>query len=647
MSVRKTMAVMAGFLLAAPCAQAAQALQAKQLAGPPSDFAAMRTPAPAASAILSKTALIPVALTTGKSGAGWSTRIPVEGERLRVVVLSGGDRSWKLSMTSATGERRDAASLAKSMAASQFGLGGDTHPADIYTLDDISTGTWQVSIDAPAAAARNGFLLVEGDAATELSSHVAHGRHLVGESQAIVASLAHTASDDRIALGNAAGRIARASLRVTAPDGSRSEHPMADDGASDDGLAGDGVFGARFPAPKAGQYLAQVVIEGSNVAGGAILRSSEHVVPVVERSLALRGAGAQGKALDAGRLALEIEVDDAAKGLQHYRAWGEVWGRGSDGAPVAVAWVGGMVTPAAGRVSLALDERWLVRAGAAAPFEIRNLRLEHPDHSVTIAAAERLPLSLPKRRSTLAAHEVEIDDTMTMGPRPAPTGDAKAVGGKLMLVHGYCSGGVWPASQFSSAISFADFNQNRSHDQFARLIASFGAAYPSFGVVAHSQGGAASLHLYTYYWSGLDYATPTTARLIQSVGTPYQGTNLSGILASLGSWFGVGCGSNSDLTYSGASSWLAGIPASSRAKVNYYTTAFRSTNWYTNDYCNFATDLVLSDPEDGTTERAYGQLPSGVNRGHVTGQCHTAGMRDPAQYLDSSRNATMNANAAR
>jgi hypothetical protein len=164
-------------------------------------------------------------------------------------------------------------------------------------------------------------------------------------------------------------------------------------------------------------------------------------------------------------------------------------------------------------------------------------------------------------------------------------------------------------------------------------------------VVAHSQGGAASLHLYTYYWSGLDNATG--ARLIQSVGTPYQGTNLAGILATLGSWFGVGCSSNNNLSYSGAASWLAGIPTWARGKVNYYTTSFKLTNWYTNDYCQFATDLVLSDPEDGTTEQAKGQVSGAINRGHVTGQCHTAGMRDPAQYLNASRNSTMNTNAAR
>jgi hypothetical protein len=155
----------------------------------------------------------------------------------------------------------------------------------------------------------------------------------------------------------------------------------------------------------------------------------------------------------------------------------------------------------------------------------------------------------------------------------------------------------------------------------------------------------ASLHLYNYYWSGLDNAIGS--RLIQSVGTPYKGTNLAGVLAALGGIFGVGCGSNTDLTYTGAANWLAGISTASRAKVNYHTTSFKLTNWWTNDYCNFASDLVLGDPEDGTTEQANGQLSGGVNRGHVTGQCHTDGMRDPAQYRDAGRNSTMNANAAR
>ena len=145
----------------------------------------------------------------------------------------------------------------------------------------------------------------------------------------------------------------------------------------------------------------------------------------------------------------------------------------------------------------------------------------------------------------------EITDEMRMGVRPAKYNTDNAVGGKLMLVHGYCSGGnPFPVSQFSNYIVFSDPNKNRTHDQFANLIKNFGAAYPSFGIVAHSQGGAASLHLYTYYWSGLDYATGGS-RLIQTVGTPYQGTALAGNLAALGSVFGAGCGTNYDLTLFG------------------------------------------------------------------------------------------------
>ena len=58
---------------------------------------------------------------------------------------------------------------------------------------------------------------------------------------------------------------------------------------------------------------------------------------------------------------------------------------------------------------------------------------------------------------------------------------------------------------------------------------------------------------------------------------------------------------------------------------------------------NIATDLFLSDPDDGVVERSYAQLPGANNRGHKTGWCHTSGMRDPAQTSDSSRNSDMNA----
>jgi hypothetical protein len=460
-----------------------------------------------------------------------------------------------------------------------------------------------------------------------------------------VASLYAQTEQGELLYAKAGGQIASASLRVTAPDGEVQLLAMFDDGKHADGAAGDGIFGGDFLADKAGDYQAQVTVRGSNRFGRPLVRSAEHLLPIVEPTLQLAGTKASASSsINAGRLDLNIPVAGEKAG-RHYRGYAEVWGSDKNGAAIPVAWVSGMVEPKQGAVSFGLDTRWIALAGAQAPFELRNLRLEDSDVFVTLAGAERLPMSVSGFSVKSSAGPIVIDEAMTQGLRPRALKADKGTGSRLLLVHGYCSGGVWPASQFTNASTFLDANQNRSHDQFANLIKNYGATWNSFGVVAHSQGGPASLHLYTYYWSGLDNATGS--RLIQSVGSPYQGTNIAGILATMGNWFGVACGSNANLTYSGASSWLAGIPTASRAKVNYYTTSFTLTNWYTNDYCQIATDLVLSDPEDGTTEQAKGQLTGGVNRGHVTGQCHTASMRDPAQYLNASRNSTMNSNAAR
>jgi hypothetical protein len=212
---------------------------------------------------------------------------------------------------------------------------------------------------------------------------------------------------------------------------------------------------------------------------------------------------------------------------------------------------------------------------------------------------------------------------------------ARAFGAhNLMLVHGYCAAGSpWPPGDFSGFTeAFSDPDANRTHDQFAQLIFALGNGSKSYGIVAHSQGGMAALHLWNYYFSGLDWATGP--RLIQSLGSPYQGTPL----ASLGSF---SCGVNNDMTPAGATAWLANIPTASRDDVYYWTTQ-HSGSW-----CSFFANLVLSTPNDGVIEVARGQLPGANNMGNTVGWCHTTGMSDPAQYTDSARNAEMNTNAAR
>ncbi len=644
---RLVSAISGGLLILCGGAMADSGPIAKQLAGLPSEFAAMQPRDPADAAIYSKSALISVELARDKTGRlSWEGKLPVENGQLRFLMFSGAGNAWQADLQTPSGElEKSAAEFARSVKRTDFGIEQAQFPADYYTLENVESGEWTLKLSAAAGSPTRGYLLIEGNEHTELASHQTHSRQLVGERIGLAAQLAATDSNDTVTMGKRAGSIDRAELRVTYPDGSSDINAMFDDGMHADGVAGDGVFGGDFLAKSTGSYLAQVVVHGRDRSGQALVRTAEHSIPVVAASVAIsdRVFGAKSQSEAGSRMRIQIPVD-SAKSTQHYRAYAEVWGTNDKGDATPVAWVSGMVSPKDGALGLGFDERWVSLSGTRAPFELRNIRVEDADYFVTVASKAQMPVELAVSGVKALPTDFQIDEAMQFGPRPAAARQ-KGTGKRLLLVHGYCSGGVWPAGQFSTASTFLDTNQNRSHDQFARLIQTFGNTWNSYGIVAHSQGGAAALHLYTYYWSGLDNATGS--RLIQSLGTPYKGTNLSGILATLGNWFGVGCGTNNNLTYSGASSWLAGIPTSSRAKVNYYTTSFRSTNWWTNDYCNFATDLVLSDPEDGTTEQTNGQLSGGVNRGHTTGQCHTSGMRDPAQFLDSGRNGVMNSNAAR
>ncbi|AZR25414.1 choice-of-anchor X domain-containing protein [Xanthomonas vasicola] len=639
-------------LFSAPLA--AGELQPKQLAGPPEDFAQMRAPDPAESAILSKSALLPVELAPAGQSARWQGSLPVENGHLRFMVLSG-DQVWDAAVAAPAVAGARTAAVATPLQAQRTLLGSAENGTSgmRYAVESAPNGNWSLTLQSASPVAQRGYVLMEGDERTQLASYLRNRQQQVGQSLTLNALLSGNDASGATLLAAQAGKIDEASLRVIDPQGGIRNLPMADDGKHDDGAAGDGVYGGTFQPTSEGTWIAQVIVRGHDQAGQAFVRTSEHVLPVLDTSLRLLGNALSARAAEGTRLTIALPVAARGKAPSHYRVFGQVWGTDAKGKDLPVAWIGGMLTPQQGQLPLSLDERWIARAGARAPFTLRSLRIEDPDHYIPLVQAGTLPLQVPAlRRVSIARASTAIDESMRMGPRPSAlasamaTAQPQAAGSQLVLVHGYCSNGVWPQAQFTNASTFLDPKQNRSNDQFAQLLAQFASQWSSFSTVAHSQGGMAALHLYTYYWSGLDKATG--GRVMQSVGTPYQGTNMAGVLATAGSRFGEGCGSNTDMTYDGAKAWLAGIPPDARAKVNYYTTSFaKSKKWYTNDYCNAASDLVLKDPEDGVVEEVNAQLPGGVNLGHTTGQCHTTGMRDPAQYLDADRNAVMNANAAR
>ena len=159
-----------------------------------------------------------------------------------------------------------------------------------------------------------------------------------------------------------------------------------------------------------------------------------------------------------------------------------------------------------------------------------------------------------------------------------------------------------------------------SNDQFAQKIAAYAKStgVDSFGLVAHSQGGLASVTLHNYYWSGLENAVG--GRLIQSVGSPYGGSSLAGSSADLGKIFGVGCGSCYDLTHDGAALWIKGITAQSASAVYYYTTQYKDGGLV--NYCNIGANLLLKWPNDGVTELSYSLLSGATSAGHTKAECH-------------------------
>lgn len=411
----------------------------------------------------------------------------------------------------------------------------------------------------------------------------------------------------------------------------------------------DGVYAAAFTPELPGRHLVQIVARGD-----AVLRTAEHIVGVAPDDLAL-GERAEAT-LQADARTLRIRIDARSLGrAEHARVTAQLWGRDEHGAAVPVCWIGGMTVPhtqpdGTTDLPLDLDARWVTRAGPLAAFELRHIEVRCPRTLALLAGADCIPLTIDADLTQLEA-PARIDDRMRTAQRSddlafpveiPSTSAQRVVGGhNLLLVHGYCAGGnPWPLSDFSGAIEiFSDPEANRSHDEFALLIKALADTTKSSGIVAHSQGGCASLHLFTYYFSALDWADGP--RLIQSLGTPYQGTPLAGNLALLGDIFGSGCGGNTDLSVEGAALWLSGIPSDTRARVHYWTTSSQGA------WCNFFSGLFLTNPEDGVVEVSRGQLPGATNMGNTVGQCHTTGMANPPQYQDASRNSEMNANAAR
>lgn len=621
----------------------------KEIAAPASDIVSgrVRLPAPEDLSTRSRAALIPLAFAPQPDGSWRFERtIDVAGAGpVSIAWMVPEAARFETEVRSAEGafvplgqafDGRDTEFRTSSL--------GDDRPgwrADRLDVRDHPAGRYVLRMTSDDAVAPEGLLVVRDACDLALSAHVTT---LETTSDREIALVAHVfdvrAGDDHAALP---GVVTSCTLSIQVANGA-SSIAMLDDGRHQDGAAGDGVFGAFLPSWTSGEVLAQVDVLGLGPTRERFERSVRLGFPVVERRLAFSGA-VTTRVLDPLHLRIEIGALPFSDVAQlHLSA--EVWGLGEEETFVPVCWISRMLRPEARaglwNLPIDVDGRWFDVARVRPPYVLREVRVQDPDTHVPYDRMDWVPLETPALPRIVGQGTSVVSSAMLgFPPPPAPGGpqdDAllapRLFGRHLLLVHGYCSSGsIWPAADFTAPKQeFLDPNQNRTHDQFANLLLTAVPGRESFGVVAHSQGGPAALHLYTYYWSGLDRAQGP--RLIQSVASPYQGTPL----ASLGSF---ACGVNNDMTPSGAATWLAGIPTWARAKVWYWTTSDAGSA------CNFFTGLLLTNPEDGTVEQFRGQLPGANSMGHVTGWCHTTGMTYPANYTDHARNAVMNTNAAR
>jgi len=569
-----------------------------------------------------------------RADSGWQADVPFHaGAASELALLSPAAARWKVLAAPRGLALRDLDG--NGAPAARVELAGEFLPGYVLAqrrLPANAQGAWTLRVVAERAEDLDaGWLFVSDGSPVRAKAWLdAHGA-VRGQPQAVVAQLDAAANC----------RALDGWLELECAGAVRTL-PLHDDGQHGDAAAGDGRWGAWLPGDLRGEVIARAHLLGVTPRGERVQRSVPLAFVVHEPALALDGtASAEALPEDRVELALDVQLLDAPRRL-HVSA--EVWRALAIGL-VPACWISRMVEPEFERgrtvLKLRFDARWLDLAGSGARIELRHVRVQDPDtcavleqaSSIPVRAdwlASRAPVALATNAAALLAHNLA-----PVGPFPAFQGE-RAIQPGLVLTHGYCStGAIWPAAQFTAPkYVFLDLSANRSHDQFAQLIGSRAdlAGFSSFGVVGHSQGGCAALHLLTYYTSGLDHASG--GRRIQSVATPYLGTPL----ASLGFFT---CGTNSNLTPNGASTWLAGIPTWARAEVSYWTTANSGSA------CNALAAILLADPEDGTVERTRGQLSGANSMGHVPGWCHTTGMSQPASYLDAARNAQMNAAAAR
>lgn len=600
------------------------ACQTKILAGEPKDFRFMTIPKPQDIIQKANSFLKEVKFIQKNNLWEWELNFPVDSlEKFVISIISLKNETYQIVINTPNLLQQDVYTSTGS-----YGLDGVEFPSTSYIMNNPEAGLWYIKITSKKYIKM--FALFDSVSKLKLYSHLnTYNLHTNKEVGVIIKI------NDEILNKTVKNTIQSAILDVTSPNNTKFEVEFLDDGLHQDGLANDGIYGALFIPDVIGEYTTTAVVHGllPSETSTDFYRTASHFFPVIEQFFVLPDTVTITMDLTYVTFQFKSKINNSNN---YARVYAQVWRVTALDVPMPIAWIQQIVEINNNTFEMKLHVDWIHRKYMGifnmSRLQLRNITMFSLNNNILVDTKDIINMNLQKQMylNWVDVHKTyDITDEMKYGKKIKNTN----VNNTVVLVHGYCSGSVWPINEFTNAVEFKDYQQSRSNNDFALLIQK--TCGDSCSIIAHSQGGLAALHLKTFYWSGLDNNNKNIK--IQSVGSPYHGSSIAGTVANIGKVFGIGCGSQFDLTPDGASLWLSTIPPDSRKYVNYYTS--------TSDNCVFASSLVLYSPNDGTCERRFAILENANDKGNKDGWCHTTGMNSPAQYNDKERNIIMNADA--
>jgi hypothetical protein len=585
----------------------------KLTAGPPSEFSSMHLPDVAADRISSSSALL-----TLKYGPDLSFHadIPVDGDTsLTLSFFSDAPfSSFEFTIRDPRGHQVPGGSFVDESLA----FGSNSYPCRSFRFSKPATGEWAFrALHTPNDTRTPQGLLLVGTHSEHVVAFAVDSLFLhVGETLGIRTWLANSTHGRRVAINDA---IKSGTARIVLPDSSVQEVPLNDDSFGLNNDPHDGIWGGNLTAASAGRYMLDVTVQGITPRGHPFIRTVTDFLNVIQPILSFKDRPVTAVASHHSEyIALLLPVhaigDQKHVAASKVRVFAQVWGKDKHGAEVPICWVGGIMRIETLRgqhtLSLMLNKNWLAGMHIHRLSSLRNLFVQDIHHFVPIASASSVRIVQHSSCVSVISgmqksSQLTVSTDMLNGPVPSwlvrkqeqlANSSGTSAASTLLLVHGYCAHETpFDTSSFTDYTLFQDLDANRLNDDFAVRIRDAASSFSSFGIVAHSQGGLASLHLRSFYWSPLDNSNG--GRRLQTLASPYQGQPLAGLLAKVGQALGFLCGSNDDLTYDGARLWLASVPMSARKEVHYWAAKYGQDGLI--HYCNLAANIVLGWPNDG------------------------------------------------